>query len=706
MNNKKIQRKQQEEFLTLPDLWHLCLSHWSWFVLSLILFLGLAVYYLAVTPNMYMREASVLVKEEGTGKSVGQRGGKDDFDDLGLVTQKTNVANVQRELSSLDVLAEVARRTLGTKTQAEMLQAAKQIKQNLTTSIDDDKSTIVNLKFMSPSPTEAERVLYTIVQVYNEKWLENKNQMTANTSQFIEARLKLLERDLDHVDDSISTFKTRNKITDIEHVSDIYLQQQSQSESEILRMANQRAMVKYLLDILRSKSSRHQLLPTNSGINNQMAETQIVHYNSLLLQLRNNMVGTSAQNPLIAQQEADLDEIRKNILSTLDSQIKALDIQLQSLRGFNSEASSKISSNPNQAKHLVSVEREQKVKESLYLYLLQKKEENEISMTYTVVNTKMLDMPNGSDMPTSPNKALILFVAVIFALLTPTVILFARESFDNTVRDKDDIERCTTLSLIGNIPVYNDAHVSWIDKLLHRRKMQEVPLVVSQGQQNYINEAFRVIRTNMEFMTSRQGENNIYIVTSSYPGSGKTFVSMNIALTLAIAGKHVLFIDGDLRHASASHLLHCTGPGFADYLGEKETNLQKLLCNTEKNPNLDIMPVGTTPPNPTELLASHRLQKLFDSLRPMYDFIIIDCPPVESLADVGIIERHADRTLYIIRAGLFERNRLVSLETDVQNKKFKHISLILNATKAGGRYGYHYGYNKYGYKYGYRYQHK
>lgn len=688
-------RRQSDEFITITDLWHICLSHWTWFATSLLLFLCIAGYYLAVTPNLYTREASVLIKQESAGKNAGKQSDNNDFNDLGLVTQATNVANVQRELTSLDVLSEVARRVTKVHNEKEVLQQAKDMKAHLKAEVEDDKSTIVNLKYVSPSAQEAERVLFAIVQVYNEKWLENKNQMTASTSQFIEARLRLLENDLGHVDDSISRFKMRNKITDLERVSDIYLQQQSQSESEILRVNNQRSMTKYLLDILRSKTTRHQLLPTNSGINNQMAEAQIVHYNSLLLQLRSNMVGTSAQNPLIAQQESELDEIRKNILATLESQIKSLDIQLQALQGYNNETNSKISSNPNQAKHLVSVEREQKVKESLYLYLLQKKEENEISMTYTAVNTKLLDFPNGSDQPTSPNKALTLAFAIMAALIVPTILLFVKESLDTTVRDKYDIERHSALSLIGNVPLYEEKTKGGWLRLLAGRPKCPTPLVVGAGKQNYVNEAFRLIRTNLEFMTS--APKNVFIVTSSYAGSGKTFISMNLALTLAIAGKRTLLIDGDLRHASASHLMKCPKVGLSDYLGEKETDIHKLLFHSTLNDNLDIMP-----PNPTELLAGEQLSKLIDEVRPLYDFVLIDCPPTDTLADAGIIERCVDRTLFIIRAGLFERKRLSDLEAAVENGKYKHISLILNATKTGGRYGYHYGY-KYGYKYGDKY---
>ena len=698
-----------DEFITIPDLWHLCVSHWHWFVVSLFVCLGLASYHLMVSPDIYTREVAVLVKQETQGKNAAQMGKDNDFNDIGLVTQTTNVANVQRQFSSLDVLIEVARRVMKPKTYRQALQMAEGIKQNLKTNIDDDKSTIINIQYADPSPEMAERVLNAIVEVYNEKWIADKKQITRSTSQFIEDRLRLLEGDLDHVDDSISKFKMRNKITDLERVSDIYLQQQSQSDAEILRITTQHSMAQYILGILRGKSTRHQLLPTNSGIGNQVAEAQINQYNTMLLQLKNNLVGTSSQNPLIVKQEAELEEIRKNILATIENQIKTLEIQLRNLQGYNGEASSKISSNPNQAKHLVSVEREQKVKESLYLYLLQKKEENEINMTYSSVNTQMIDMPHGSDEPTSPNKRLVLFCAVLFGLIVPVIILFTKESFDNTVRDKSDIEHKTSLSLIGDIPLWHAQKGGFWFRLFLGNKQEKSPLVVRPDSQDIVNEAFRYIRTNLEFMTAKHGEKNVYIVTSNYEGAGKTFVSANLALALAIAGERVLFIDGDLRHASASHLFKSPNKGLSDYLAEKEDDIQQILFHPEEYPTLDILPVGTEPPNPTELLSSERLSSLIDKLRSQYDFILIDCPPSEALADAGIIERYADRTLFIIRAGLYERKRLGELEMDAENGKYKHVSIILNASKSGGRYGYRYGYhygNRYGYHYGYHKKNK
>ena len=710
-NPVPINRKQTEDFISITDLWHLSVAHWHWFVVSIAICLSFAFYYLAITPNQYTREAAILVKQEAMGKNAGRNTGGEDFNDIALVHQQTNVVNVQRQLTSLEVLTEVVRRLKLVNNDHEVILKAQDILKNLTTSIDDEKSTIINLKYVASSPGRAENVLNTVVQVFNEKWIEEKNRINNSTSYFILERLQLLEKDLGSVDDSISRFKIQNGITDLGRVSDMYLQQQSQSEAEILRLTNQMAMAKYILDILRNKSTQHQLLPTNSGLGNSVAESQIAHYNSMLLQMKNNMYSTSEQNPLIIKQEADLNDIRKNIFATIDNQIKTLDIQLQSLQGYSGMAKSKISSNPNQAKHLVSVEREQKVKESLYLYLLQKKEENEISMTYNSSITQMIDMPHGSDSPTSPNKRNVLFAAIMLGILVPVVIIFVRENMDSTVRDKHDVEKHTSLSLIGDIPlyIYKKKRNELFTRLMFWKKApKQNPLVVEAGRQDMVNEAFRLIRTNIEFMTPKRGENNVYIVTSSYEGSGKTFVSMNLAITLAIKNRKVLLIDGDLRHASASRNFGNPRLGLADYLGENENDIHKLIeCAdnlTTLNsplPTLDILPVGTVPPNPTELLASERFGEILKELRYRYDFIIIDCPPSESLADVGIIERLADRTLFVIRAGLFERNHVEDLDVEARTGKYKHLSIILNGTQTGGIYGVgRYGYG-YGYYYGY-----
>ena len=698
MNAPNNRQSSAEDFMTLTDLWRICIAHRRWFVFSLCLCLGIAVCYLIVTPPLYTRKATVLVKQEQMGKSAVKITSDEEFNSIGLMQQSTNVANVQRELTSLRVLTEVCRRLFPKECTSDTaaLRKAEAVRSRLKTKVENDKSTIINITYTDPSPVTAEHVLNMAVQVYNEQWVADKQLVTTNALHFIQERLTLLEKELGNVDDSISVFKMRNNITSIEQVSEIYLQQQSQSNAELLRLTNQKAMAEYILDILRDKSMHNQLLPTNSGINNAVAETQINLYNSMLIQLKSNLHGTSTQNPLIIKQEAELEDVRKNIFATITNQIKTIDIQLQSLHDFNGTASSKLSSTPEQAKHLLSVEREQKVKESLYLYLLQKKEENEIQKSYTSFNTQLIDMPHGSDQPTSPNKRMVIFVAVLIALVMPVTVLFVKESLNTTVRNRYDIENKTALPVIGEVPFFHfhpqGRWQRWLAVFARQNKRQESTdmVVVRPGNQNLINEAFRIIRTNLEFGTGKGQANNVYIVTSDDSGTGKSFISINVAIALAIKERNVLLIDGDMRHATTSRTFGAHSAGLADYLGGKHDNFSELIVQSEEYPNLHILPVGTIPTNPTELLSSKCLEQLIAKVRGQYDFVLIDCPPASILADVDIIKSYADMTLFIIRAGFFARNRLPKLESDVANGRYKHLSVILNASNLDFRYGYHF----------------
>lgn len=703
MNSNTSFNKHIEEFLSLQDFWILCRSHSSWFGLSLAMFLLVAIYYLSITPDVYTCEASVLVKEETTQGTVTQSSNGNNFNNMALIQQQTNVPNVLRQYKSLALLTDVAYRLDTIRTKSEAKRVAQALQGGLTTTLDDEKSTIINLKYTDTSPERAERVLNTIIEVYNERWINEKKQMARNTASFIDERLVVIEKSLNQVDDSISTFKTRHHITNLEQASDLYLQQQNESEAEILQLTNQLYMAQYILDVLKDNKSRYKLLPVHTGLTSSEAGQQIAQYNTLLLKLKNNLEGTSTQNPIIMRQEEELGEIRQNIIATISNYINTIQIQIGSMQGYNADVKEKVTSNPDQAKKLLSVERDQKVMESLYLYLLQKKEENEISMTYTPVPTQVVDMPHGSSFPTYPNKKSVLLAAILMGLLLPAVIIFVRESLNTTVRGKLDIESRTQIPVVGEVPLIDNGKKRVELNGIHFKKNKRIrhmppPLLVQQDSQNAINEAFRILRSNLEFMSDTPKHKNVYLVTSMYAGSGKSFITMNLALALAIKGRRVLVIDGDMRRATTTHTFGNRMVGLTDYLGEKVEHVEEVIYQHDEHPSLYILPVGTTPPNPTELLSSPRMPLLLEQVRPQFDFILIDCPMTESLADASIIEHHVDRTLYVVRAGLFQRRSVYQLDAQVQNGKYKNLSIVLNAIKPVSQYGYKYGYY-YNYKY-------
>lgn len=679
--------KPTEDYITITELLAICRANYVWFIVSLALTIGLALFYLKITPNTYTRQAAVLVNQETRGKSTSKD--NNEFNDLGLVQPSANINNVQRHLGSLDVLMEVVRR-LNLAKEDSVLKKAQAIKQNLKVDIEDDKSTIINLKYQDSSVKKADDILYAIVQVYNDKSIEKKLLMTRNTSDFIDKRLDVLQSELGIIDDSISTFKSRHQITDLDRVSDIHLQQQSQSEAQILTLSNQKEVARYIRDILNDKT--RQFLPANSGVGSQVVEAQISQYNTLLMQLNEHLTYTSTQNPLIANYEKELADLRHNILTAVENQIKSLDIQLNSLRGYNDKAESKIASNPEQAKRLASVERQQKVKESLFLYLLQKKEENEMSMRYTTQATQLIDQPNGSSSPTSPNKRNILLSAIVLGLFIPVVILFIRKSMDTVVRSRADVERKTNIPIIGEIPF--DRRTLRRRSLAFWRKRKTQPqIIVQPNSRDVVNEAFRFIRYNLDFMSKSSESGNVHLVTSGYAGSGKTFVAMNLAVAISLNNKRVLLIDGDLRHAAASKFFGVTSQGLSDYLSNNDADTYDLITQHPKYFNLDILGVGALPPNPTELLSSPRFGEMIQQLRAEYDYIFIDCPPANAFADTGILEQYADRTLYIIRQGLYERSRLTELHNEYRSGRYKHLSLILNNSAENPETGNYYNPN-------------
>lgn len=686
-----------DSFITISDLYRLCIARWRWFVGVISVSLFLAVCYLIKTPFLYTRKAIVMVREESLGKNTSEKNG-DEFNDIGFVKQKSNVTNVIRQYKSLGVLMEVAHRLDSTLKDGYLIYKAEDIQSRLVAENEDENSTVIDITYRDFSTKEAERVLTLILQVYNEKWLEDKRQATLNTSYFIDSRLKLLEHDLNIVDDSIVQYKSRYGITDLGHVSDLYLQQQSSSDAEILKLTNQKSMAEFIRRLLENESSEPQLLIVNSGINNSVLEAQISLYNSLLMQLQSHQNYTSSQNPLILNQEKELDTLRKRILTNLKNHIHTIDIQLASLIDYYDEATSKVVSNPEQAKHLATIERERKVKESLYMFLLQKKEENEISITYNSDNTVIIEPPHGSGKPTSPKRVQVLLAALFLGILGPVTVIFLRASFDTSVRDRHDVERNCDIPFLGEVPYAGREHS--LDSLLMRfglgRKAKSGGIVVGPDMLNASNEAFRVLRNNMD--TSFAGNflnegGKSYLIKSTQIEVGKTFVAMNLALIRAIGGEHVLFIDGDLRQASASRLWGAPLLGLTNLLNGDEDDYRKLLFQPADYPMLDVLPTGALPTNPTELLKSPLFDQLLLTVKEHYDCIVIDSPTSGMLADADIIERAVDCTMFVIRAGRFNRNQLNEIsQIQATNSESKLQYVILNGVSVDARYGYTYLY--------------
>ena len=796
-NNAQQLQGANPELQKFKDLLFTCLANWYWFVISVVVIVAAAAFYLHRCVPLYERSAKVLIKTETKGGSAADF----DFSDLGLVSSNTKVTNEVSAFASTSNMLEVVRRlgletsctidgsghrvllyarSLPVRIAADSLREGESFKftvrtdgvakvtlsdfilngekikggeasgllgerlatpagpvyirpseaydghlpetfyvsrgslQDVATSFSKrltvsnntrDHSDIITLTLQDRNIQRAEDVLNTLIAVYNENWIKDKNQIARSTSVFIDERLAVIENELAGVDSDISTYKSEQLVPDVNAAASLYMSQNSSLDAQLQQLSNQLSMARYIRNYLASDNDPGRLLPANSGINSPGLESQISAYNAKVLQRNELLASSGAANPLVIDANNALDGMRANIVSSVDNLVTSLEEQIANLQRSARRNTSRIAANPTQAKHLLGVERQQSVKEALYLFLLQKREENELSQAFTAYNTRVIDPPTGSMLPISPARSSALAMALLLGLFLPFFVISLLQRFNTTVRGRDDLKKLS-LPFLGEIPFHGDARnnlPSRLRKMLRKKQKNEHPVVVEKGNRDITNEAFRVLRTNLEFMT--QGEQHcVLAVTSFNPASGKSFISMNLAVALAIKDKKVLVIDGDLRHASQSQYMRPAKVGFADYLAHRTDDLQALIQQSPNHPTLFALPVGTIPPNPTELVSDQRFEQTIRSLKADYDYIIIDCPPVEIVADTQIIERCCDRTVFVVRAGLLERAMLPELESIYQEGRFKNLSMILNGSNStgSGRYGYKYGYHagSHGYYYG------
>ena len=773
------QQVQQVNEVTFHDLYLLSLSHWWWYVVSVLLCLALATAYILRTPKVYTRQASVLIKEDAkSSKSLmSQLGGASE---MGLFQEASNVNNealtlqmpamiletikrlhldysysvdgtfhkntlygstlpVQAEVKELadnaglsfvlqlkpdenftvsdfnygesegnvyfgklgDTLSTVAGKMVIDKspyyrkpekalkiyvTRTGLYTMQDVVRARLGVNISNKQATIIDMTYRDVNTQRAEDFLNTLIAVSRETWVKDKNEVAVSTSEFINERLKVIESELGNVDNSISSYRSENLIVDNEAQTNVYMNQAAQATNAITELNNQLYMVRYLKQHLQ-RGGNNQLLPENSGLSNPAIEQQFKEYNSLVLQ-RNNLVANSSEsNPLVQDIDTKLRSIRSTILSGLDNEQAMLNERIRGQQSTVSTNTGRLASNPNQQKYLLSVERQQKVKEELYLYLLQKREENELGQAFTAYNTRVVNPPMGSPKPTSPKTKQILAIALLLGLAIPLVLLYLKEMINTKVRGKKDIEKLT-VPYLGEVPQYYSKKSG---------KTLGMEIVVKPQKRDIINEAFRVIRTNFEFMTNdKDHPRKTVLLTSANPGSGKSFLTINIAAALAISGKKVCVIDLDLRMGTASKLVNSPEKGISGYLAGQYADCP--VYPVESTPGMDFVPVGSIPPNPAELLLSDRLEALINSLREKYDYVFLDTPPVELVADTSIIKKWVDMTIFVIRAELLEREMIPVIQQYYDEKKFTNLTTLLNGTtSAHGRYGYHYGYHSYGY---------
>ncbi len=800
-NNEQVNNRNEsvlDPIERYKDFFWLCLDNWYWFVISLIVVMGIATVKILKTPPRYTRMATILIKETNTTRS---RSDLESMLNMGGVSQmNSKLSNEIVAFRSPDLMLNVVRQlslnysyfkdtrfhktmlygsdlpafirftdeenvpsfkgyiTRGKDGSLELYGAeysldGKEVKDKArysalpgspittpvgeliidvnpyfegewdfpvyvkttslesatsactgrlgTTAVDQKNfSDLLQLTYTDQSTQRADDVLNCVIAAYNANWVDDRNKMALSTSMFINERLTSIEKDLSGVDSDISSYKSRNLLPDVAAASSMYMSQSTELNRQIQELETQISTSRYVRNYLDSKVNGSQLIPLPAGLSDAAITGQINTYNNLLIQRNSLVASSSASNPLVMEMDTNLEAMRLAICESVDNQIVVLQDRMQALRRTADKATSRLADNPNQAMYLLSVERRQKVMESLYLYLLQKREENELSQAFTAYNTRVVTSPTAASVPPYPNTRRMLLIALIIALGIPIAVLYLMESMNTKLRGRKDIN-LPDIPFLGEIPLVGEK-LTGLQKLFKKRDTQpEYALYVKPGKRDSINEAFRVIRTNLEFMDHKSG-GNVISLTSFNPGSGKTFVSLNLGATLAIKKMKVLLIDGDFRRASLSSLVQSPSVGFADYLSGQCPSLDKVICPYPEVNGLDVLPVGTIPPNPSELVGDTAFGAALETLRSRYDYILIDCPPINLVADTQLITRMTDRTLFLLRVGLLERSMLNELEEMHENGQFNGLSVLLNGTEVQSHrryyaYGYGYGYGRKGY---------
>lgn len=563
----------------------------------------------------------------------------------------------------------------------------------LNADLVDQDADVIGLTVKDVSVQRAVDILNVILQVYNENWVEDKNKMAVATSQFIDERLLTIQQELGDVDESIAKYRSTNKIASINSDLDYTAQSTVALDKEIVDLTNQLEITKYVRDYISDEKNKYSILPVNTGIGNPIIENVITDYNSVLI-ARNNLVGNSSEsNPLVEDYDTQLKSLRQSVLQGVNNQINSLSTSLKNVRGEKGKNESKVESTPIRLLPLLSEGRQQTVKEQLYLYLLQKREENQLSQKFTADNVRVITPPMGSLDPVSPRKKLIMLVSLFLGVCIPIALLYLRESSNTKVRSRKDLDN-VKMPFAGEIPHVGKKVKLKVNTDVRHRKIQDEkpPLsVVEEGKRDVVNEAFRVIRSNIDFMSGKDKGCEVIMLTSFNPGSGKSFISYNLGVSFALKRKRVLIIDCDLRHGSASMYVGLPPKGLTNYLTDQTDDWRSLVMKSPASPYLSILPIGKVPPNPAELLENGRIEKVIEAAKEEYDYILLDCPPVNIVVDTQIVGKYADRTLFVVRAGLLEKSALKELDEFYVEKRFKHMSVILNGTESAHSRYYTYG---------------
>lgn len=562
------------------------------------------------------------------------------------------------------------------------VEKVKNLEKKIQINLPDQKAMLMDISIIGTVPDKSEAILNEVTKQYNLDGLKDKNLQAQNTQEFIDKRLEVITRDLSGVENQKEDFQNRNRIVDLQAQAQLALQNTNDNTKALLQQQTQLD----LLNSLQTEAAKgdNQLMPSNLGLNPSL-EQSISQYNTLLISRNKTLKQATNENPAVVEMNKEIRSLKEIVRDNIRQQKATIQASIAQINNQISSNTGMIEKVPGQSKIYRGIERQQNLKEQLFLFLLQKREENAINLSVNVPKAKIVNPAYTVDIPVSPKKIIILFGAVLLGILIPFGIFYLFFIWDDKIYSRSDITDRTSLGVLADIPSLSDDQ----NHLVQRNDFSELA------------EAFRVLVSNLKFILPSKDTAKIVMVTSSVKGEGKTLVSVNLALTLGNKNGRSLLIGSDIRNPQIQRYDNepIKGKGLTEYLYDESTVVDELIHTSDTNPNCDVIYAGSIPPNPQELLSNGRYQKLIKDLTSKYAYIVIDSAPLMLVSDTLNISDTADATLYVVRSGV-SRNILIDFANNlVKESKLSNVSFVINdVSKNVGGYGY--GYN-YGYGYGY-----
>ena len=535
------------------------------------------------------------------------------------------------------------------------------------------KSNVISLALNTPNADYGTAVLNKIIEKYNERGINEKNLQGEKTAAFLNDRIGLLSNELNESESAIQRYKEQNRIVDVAAEANYQSVKKGQMESAVFNTEKEIALLKLTREFLADSLNYTELIP--ASVANGGVQSGINTYNSLVFK-RLELTQNAKQNSYALRQlTKQMDLVRANLLVSSDKALENAELNLSKIKAEQSSIAGKLGNIPTQEREYINMKRQQEIKQEIYLFLLQKQEENAMLLANSIPKGQIIDEAFSLSEPLGLSKKVILLIALVLGLLFPPMLLYIRSLVRSKFETKEDVERRISAPILGEMCVDRSGR----------------NLVVSATDTSSATELFRLIRTNLQFMLG--GENDkVVLMTSTRSGEGKSFISLNLAATLSLLeGKRVLLVGMDIRNPQLANYLGINPPmGLTNYLSASNVSLESIIQPVPGVADCDVIVAGPIPPNPAELLASKKVDELFAKLRTMYDYIVIDSAPVGMVSDTFSLDRVADATVYVTRVNYSTVSDLRFVEDIYTNNRLKKLSVVVNGTTSKKGYGYGY----------------